>query len=502
MADRRTAPARSWPRGLSLVILLGGALSGAVALESVAARHQARADRLLLGSWFTVTVRVSEWVHLPDTQTSMVLAGVLLTGCWLLLAVVWAHRPVRIRTAAISALLLALPFAAGVPILSRDSYAYLAQGDVAWRGLDPYTHPVAVLGRHDALLLAVDPLWRHTIPPYGPGSVRASELAAAVFHQTGSAAAGLLTLKLLSLLGLAVTAACVVAMAPAHRRALGLWLTVSPLALIQLLGAAHLEGLVCAALAGAVLALRRQRPVLAVGLAALAVSLKVTAIVLPVALVLSALPRASAFRLASGQRLRALLPAARWVLGSAAAVVVVLVLLHPVNPFGWLRGLGTPTSVWDPLTLSNALTIGVWHAVAALGPHVPAAVMSAVPLACRVLVDVVGALTLVAIAVTAHRREPALTAAYLLATVVLFGPVLWPWYLAPVCALLLCSSSLRAWVVALGFGAAPSLATLPLRVESMQRVAYAAGGVALITILAGAVLLRRYLMSRPREQTS
>jgi alpha-1,6-mannosyltransferase len=474
--------------------LIVGAVAGAAALESVTARHQAQVDRLLLGRWYTGTVRVGGWAHLPNTQTTMVLAGVLLTCCWLLLAAGCAIRPMRIRTAALSAALICLPFSAGVPILSRDSYAYLAQGEVARRGLDPYRHPVADLGLHDALLRAVDPLWRHTIPPYGPGSLRVAELAASVSHLAGSPVAGLVVLKLLALLGLALTAGCVTAMARPHRRSLALWLTVSPLALTQLLGAAHLEALVCAALAGALLCLRRQRPVPAVLLAAAAVSLKVTAAVLLVALVLAALPRAGALRGGDARtRLIALRPAARWAAAGAGAAAVVLVVLDPGDPVGWLRGLRTPTSVWDPLTLSNAMTIGVRHALAALGwgLHAHPVLLAAVPTVCRGLVGLAGLAAVGGIVARARRREVALTAAYLMAAVVVCGPVLWPWYLAPVCALLLTSTSLRGWVAAAVCGSAPALATLPLRVVSMQRVAYVAEVIGLLVLIAAGRLLRR-----------
>jgi hypothetical protein len=77
-----------------------------------------------------------------------------------------------------------------------------------------------------------------------------------------------------------------------------------------------------------------------------------------------------------------------------------------------------------------------------------------------------------------------------MAVVVLCGPVLWPWYLAPVSALLLSSRSVRGWVAAMVCGSAPALATLPLPVVPMQRVAYAAAAVALLVLAVAAVVLR------------
>ncbi|QGK72177.1 hypothetical protein GIY23_09625 [Allosaccharopolyspora coralli] len=63
----------------------------------------------------------------------------------------------------------AIPFAIAPPLFSRDMYAYLAQSEVAARGLDPYVlGPAFALGVDNPFTGNVPNIWRDTPAPYGP----------------------------------------------------------------------------------------------------------------------------------------------------------------------------------------------------------------------------------------------------------------------------------------------------------------------------------------------
>jgi alpha-1,6-mannosyltransferase len=59
-----------------------------------------------------------------------------------------------------------LPLLLAPPLFSRDIFSYLAQGDLALHGYDPYSYGVSILDDH--LSANVDPTWQNTPAPYGP----------------------------------------------------------------------------------------------------------------------------------------------------------------------------------------------------------------------------------------------------------------------------------------------------------------------------------------------
>lgn len=463
---------RPFPRVLSTALVAIG-LAAAVVFEGVAAPHQSGPERHLLGGWLTASTVGPRLLGIHSDRSTVVGASLLLLLAWLGVALLLLRNPVRLRVVSAWSGLWLTPFALGVPVLSRDCYAYLAQGEIARLGYDAYRTPVAALGARHPLLLAVDPLWRHTIPPYGPLGLRASELAAVAAHAARSPVVGLLALRLLALAGVLLAAACVCRLAPPARRALALWLVLSPLVMFHLVGAAHLDGLLYGLLAAAVLALRTDRGVAALLLLALAVAIKVTAVLLLVAVLLGRLRSASSLR--TGLRAAAV-PAAQ----AAATLLGVLLLTGWPDPFGWVRGLATPGTVWDPLAPSSALMLVARHAAPLVGIPVDGGLLSGL----RLFALLLGGVIALVIARGAGRRDTALVAAYLTADLVLCGPVLWPWYFAPLAVLLLLTPPGRRWLVAAACGSAPAMAGLPLPVVTMQRVAYAAGAIAVLALLA------------------
>ncbi|MGY2062466.1 polyprenol phosphomannose-dependent alpha 1,6 mannosyltransferase MptB, partial [Nocardia gipuzkoensis] len=66
-------------------------------------------------------------------------------------------------------LLWILPLSVAPPLYSTDVYSYLAQSEIAKRGMDPYVvGPAQGLGVGDVLTMNVPNIWRETPAPYGP----------------------------------------------------------------------------------------------------------------------------------------------------------------------------------------------------------------------------------------------------------------------------------------------------------------------------------------------
>jgi hypothetical protein len=206
-------------------------------------------------------------------------AVIALCACWLTLTRRALTGQAGPRTTLAAALAWAAPFALGPPLFSRDAYAYAAQGELARRGLDPATHGVVALtGQAGAAFSdAVDPRWRATHTPYGGGAVAVEKAAAAIAHAVGGGpVVALVVLRLVAVVSVAVLAVCTVRLVPGHaarpgagraapppggpaRRdrqvALVLALAVAnPVTVIHLVGGMHLDALVTAALAAALLA--------------------------------------------------------------------------------------------------------------------------------------------------------------------------------------------------------------------------------------------------------
>lgn len=450
-----------------------GTLSG-VALVGAAGPLQSRAERDVLGSWLTVTTALwrGSGLH-PAPSSAVVVASLGLVLGWLLVAGSLHVRPLRSRRSLIALVAAwSAPFVLAVPVFSRDAYAYVAQGALLQQGLDPYRHPVAALVGRPSVLAAVDPVWRHTFTPYGPLGLRLEQLMAAV--GSGQEWRSLLAVRVLACLGVAVTGWCIWAALPTSRRHLGLWLWLSPLVLVHLIGAGHLDAVVCAFLAGSMLAALREHPHWAVVLAVGAGEIKATAfLVLPVLLV-QVLRR-------DGARSAARCGVTAGVVALAAAGLFIS------DPLGWVAGLSTPGLAWDPFTPASTVALGVSEVVTHLGGHPEEGLVAA----CRLTIAVVGVAVAAVLLYRLRRNGLVLTCGLLMLDLALTGPALWPWYLAPCLALLVMAASRAAWCAALVISSCGMLLALPLHVVPAQRVAGLAELVVLGTgVILGAVRIR------------
>ncbi|MBL7492364.1 polyprenol phosphomannose-dependent alpha 1,6 mannosyltransferase MptB [Frankia sp. AgB1.9] len=452
----------------------------------------------------------SWWGILPPVPPTSITRGTLagisalsvigLCVCWMVLVRLALTDRLRPREALAATVAWATPFAFGPPLFSRDAYAYAAQGELARRGIDPATHGVAALAgdsRGAAFMAAVDPRWRDTHTPYGGGAVAVERLAATVAQLFGAGPTlALVTLRILAVLAVAALVACTYRLAadlpgaasagePSSRGAAGeddrspgravavavALVGANPVTVIHLIGGMHLDALVTAALAGALLLEQRRfaaRPadapgavratgsgvfgggvslagLGAVALACFAGTVKATAFL---GLVWLLVAHARDARAAAGRGAMA-----RALVVDLAAAVAVLGLSMLGSGFGltWLHALSTsgalttgvaPASVLASLIAAFARLGGV-HASTGSGSVLltgaRAAALAVAGLVCARLLWLAWRRPPRTARAAAGAAGPAGSAYYdgLLVlgigglAVALGSPVLYPWYLAP-----------------------------------------------------------------------
>ncbi|MTD13768.1 hypothetical protein GIS00_07400 [Nakamurella sp. YIM 132087] len=375
-------------------------------------------------------------------------AGIgLLVLCWFLIGRL--SRPGRERRLSRTQLthtlaMWSVPLLITPPIFSRDSYSYLAVGQMMANGLDPYAQgPYDALGDGDPLAHQVDARWQHTTSPYGPAFLL---IARGVVAITGdSVVAGVLVQRLVELLGVAM----IVWALPRLARRCGidpvaaLWLgALNPVLLFHLVAGAHNEALMLGfMLAGLVVALGRtadgpqdppwlhERPWLRVvagsALITVGVGVKATA-AMALAFLVVALARRAGGRWADLWR---------WALvvgATTLAVFAVLTLWAGVG-LGWISALNTPGSVRSFLSVSTTLGAGAGQIglLLGLGDHSSAAIDVMQPVG-----TALGALLALVVLWRCWRPgrsgrilEPIQGLGLALGAFVLLGPVIQPWYL-------------------------------------------------------------------------
>lgn len=365
-------------------------------------------------------------------------SGIVAPACWLLgtagmIAAWWCGRSAipSARWAYVTAALWVVPLLPLLPLGSYDIYSYACQGWQQASGLDPYSGGVDALGCpwRDA----VAPTWLDSPAPYGPVFV---VLAAAAAKLGGSLAGTVAALRFVSVLGVALTAACLPVLARRAGVPLGraAWLALAcPVVAVHLISGGHSDavmvGLLVAGLAAVAAAapagpdasrlagaVRGPRLAVLIGagvLLGLAAGVKATAVVvLPFAVLLAAPP---------GALLRAFWRPAAALAGGAVAAVAVVSVAAGLG-VGWIAGLtGSGASVqWTSPPTAVGMTVDLIGS--AFGAH-----WNAVPVT-RVLGVAGLAAVLAALWWRFRRGDPLLGAGLALAATVVLGPVFHPWY--------------------------------------------------------------------------
>lgn len=250
------------------------------------------------------------------------------------------------------------PLLVSVPVFSRDTYSYLAQGALLRDGFDPYVvGPVANL---NVLLDNVSPIWSITTAPYGPAFILIAKTVTVIAGN--NVVAGTMLLRLCMLPGLAL----LVWAAPRLARQLGadgptaLWIcALNPLVLIHLMGGVHNEMLMVGLMTAGIALTLTGRHVGGLTLVTVAIAVKATA---GLALPFLVWVWARHLREQRGYRpLRAFATATAAALLIFAAVFAVLSAVAGVG-LGWLTALAGSVKIINWLTVPTAAA-NVVHAL-------------------------------------------------------------------------------------------------------------------------------------------
>ncbi|MFE1439035.1 polyprenol phosphomannose-dependent alpha 1,6 mannosyltransferase MptB [Streptomyces sp. NPDC058739] len=335
---------------------------------------------------------------------------VLLIAAWALLGrLIHGSAPPSPRALPLVLALWATPLLLAPPLFSRDVYSYLAQGAMVDAHIDVYSYGPSHLG--GPLAEEVAPVWQHTAAPYGPVFLATASALSAL--TSGELPAGLMGMRLVALLGVALMAAALPRLARhcGADPAAALWLgALNPLVLLHLVAGAHNDALMLGLLGVGLVAALGRRPALGAVLVTLAALVKAPALLGLAAIVLL--------------QIRAGRTPARAVLttAGAAAGTTVAATAAAGTGYGWIGALDTPVSAHN-----WALTSLLGRATGALLERLGS---DLAPLAVPVWHTAGLALTAVALLViwVRLRPRPVYALGLSLAAVAAFGPAIRPWY--------------------------------------------------------------------------
>ena len=216
----------------------------------------------------------------------LVVSSVLLWGgvVMMLLAWLWVGRRVVFRRDGVSEWAMIAttgfwlaPLLLSVPLFSRDTYSYLAQGALLRDGFDPYA--VGPIENQNSLLDNVSPIWTTTTAPYGPAFILVAKFVTMLVGDHVVAGTMLLRLCMLPGLALLIWAAPRVARHVGANGAVALWICVlNPLVIIHLMGGVHNEMLMVGMMMAGIALTFGRHHVAGTALIAVAVAVKATAV--------------------------------------------------------------------------------------------------------------------------------------------------------------------------------------------------------------------------------
>lgn len=314
------------------------------------------------------------------------------------------------------------PLLLSVPLFSRDTYSYLAQGALLRDGLDPYA--VGPIENENVLLDDVSPIWTTTTAPYGPAFILVARFITTIVGDNVVAGAMLLRLCMLPGLVLLIWAARRIAGHIGANTTTTLWVCVlNPLVIVHLMGGVHNEMLMVGLMAAGIALAFADRPVAGMTAVALATAVKATAGIAAPFLVwvwMRNLARRRGYSSALA------------FLAAAACTVLIFVAVFAVSSLAAGVGLGWLTALAGSVKIINWLTIPT--AVANLINSVGGLFMTVNFYAVLEVTRIVGALIIaVALVVLWWRyrrtdREVLVGMSLSMIVVVLFVPAALPWY--------------------------------------------------------------------------
>lgn len=310
------------------------------------------------------------------------------------------------------------PLLLSVPLFSRDTYSYLAQGALLRDGFDPYL--VGPIENPNTLLDNVSSIWTTTTAPYGPAFILVAKFVTVVVGDQAVAGTMLLRLCMLPGLALLIWAAPRVARHVGADGAVALWICVlNPLVIVHLMGGVHNEMLMVGLMMAGIASMFATRHIAGAALIAVAVAVKATAVL--------ALPFMVWvwMRHLAGNRLRAFVIASTSAIAVFVGVFAVLSTMAGVG-LGWLTALQGSVKIINWLTVPTAVA-NLAGAVGGLFGTVNFYAILEVTRLAGIAIIVV-ALPLLWWRFRHDDREALTGTALAMVVVVLFVPAALPWY--------------------------------------------------------------------------
>ncbi|MFF3487818.1 polyprenol phosphomannose-dependent alpha 1,6 mannosyltransferase MptB [Streptomyces sp. NPDC002701] len=374
----------------SVVLAAGGETAGALPVRELPSLASGRAALGLVGVYFGVVLLIAAWA--------------------LLGRVVRGPEPPSPRALLVVLAVWALPLLLAPPLFSRDVYSYLAQGAMVDAHMDVYTHGPAMLG--GPLADEVAPVWRRTATPYGPVFLAVASALSGLTR--GEVPAGLVGMRVVALLGVALMAAALPRLArhSGADPAAALWLgALNPLVLLHLVAGAHNDAIMLGLLGAGLVAALGRWPVLGAVLVTLAALVKAPAVLGLAAVVV--------LQVRAGRG-----PVRATVTTTAAALATTVAATAAAGTgYGWIGALKTPVSPhnWSPTSLLGRATGTVLRGLGSdLAPF-------ALP-AWHALGLVLTVVVIAFIWLRRPRVSPVYALGLSLATVAVLGPAIRPWY--------------------------------------------------------------------------
>ncbi|MCV7194217.1 alpha-(1-_6)-mannopyranosyltransferase A [Mycolicibacterium brumae] len=314
------------------------------------------------------------------------------------------------------------PLLLSVPLFSRDTYSYLAQGALLRDGFDPYA--VGPIENPNGLLDNVSPIWTTTTAPYGPAFILVARFVTMITGDNVVAGAMVLRLCMLPGLVLLIWALRRIARHIGADPTTTLWVcALNPLVIVHLMGGVHNEMLMVGLMAAGVALTFADRPMAGMTLVALATAVKATAGIAAPFLVWVWMRNMSRRR---GYRSVTAFAAA------SAGTVLVFIAVFAVSSLVAGVGLGWLTALAGSVKIINWLTVPT--AIANLVNSVGGLFMAVNFYAVLEVTRIVGA-TVIAVALVAlwwrfrrTDRDVLIGMSLAMVVVVLFVPAALPWY--------------------------------------------------------------------------
>lgn len=314
------------------------------------------------------------------------------------------------------------PLLLSVPVFSRDTYSYLAQGALLRDGLDPYA--VGPIDNPNPLLDNVSPIWTITTAPYGPAFIMIARLVTMLVGNHVIVGTMLLRLCMLPGLALLLWATPRIARHIGANASVALWVcALNPLVIIHLMGGVHNEMLMVGLMAAGIALTFEQRNVAGIATVAVGTAVKATA-----GLALPFLVWVWMRHLRDRHDYRPLLAFSMAAGASVAIFVAVFAVLSGVAGvgLGWLTALAGSVKIINWLSIPTA-TANLIHAVGGLLFSVNFYGVLQVTRAVGIAIIAI-ALPLLWWRFRRDDRQALAGIAWAMLVVVLFAPAALPWY--------------------------------------------------------------------------